>query len=565
MNRYRISGHQIKKAKKFLKDGKPRGVPGWATKHKDKLSVKAGKLYYDDKLVVPREDVNDYLRKRLYDKNTDLQQSRDSAHYQVMKDAVGVTRRSIMEFLKAQKTLGETRVATAKPKAKSGPKLKKHVLETDLFFITRDDLINANPRFERKHKPNLVYALCTTDKLSGLTKLSLVLKKDADICTPELKKHIQWFAKKFKLKTQDFDLHSDSGGEFNHNALKGLVGETKFVKTGVSVEKKNQQVQEYFYRILKNRQAITVKNALQKAELLTNNCLNRIQKKTPLESCDEKTDDLVKNYNKKRGTYVQGDKRKELQVGDHVRLLVKDPKKHLEYKSYKGKTWSNRVYKITSRTKKKKPVKYAVTHEVNRKYYTIESLLKSAPRDKKSNKIIDERDEKQNEEDEKEMEAERAELKKIRKQLADKYKNAGDKKKLAGVKKLAANREKQEAVDQQLDDLEAEEDKKAGKKIKKPRQKQINAPEVDEDYKPGKKAKPKKQKPKPKYSQKDKTKIIRTYIRLRNKYQRMRKKKNPTDKDYEAQRSVRNDGFKVVKQIRESNMRQNLDLDVFND
>jgi hypothetical protein len=192
-------------------------------------------------------------------------------------------------------------------------------------------------------------------------------------------------------------------------------------------------------------------------------------------------------------------------------------------------------------------------------------LLKSAPRDQQSNKIIDERDQKQNEEDEKEMEAERAELKKIRKQLAEKYKKAGDKKKLAGVKKLAANREKQEAVDKQLDDLEAEEEKQAGKKIKKPRQKQINAPEVDEDYKPGRRAKPKKQKPKPKYSQKDKTKIIRTYIRLRNKYQRMRKKKNPTDKDYEAQRSVRNDGFKVVKQIRESNMRQNLDLDVFND
>ena len=244
---------------------------------------------------------------------------------------------------------------------------------------------------------------------------------------------------------------------------------------------------------------------------------------------------------------------------------MKDPKKHLEYKSYKGKTWSNRVYKITSRTKKKKPIKYSVSRGANRKYYTIESLLKSAPRDQESNKIIEERDEKQNEEDEKEIEAERAELKKARKKLVDKYKKAGDNKKLAGVKKLAANREKQEAIDKQLDDLEAAEDKKAGKKLKKPRHKQINAPEIDEDYKPGKKSKSKKQKPKAKYTQKEKTKIIRTYIRLRNKYQRLAKKKNPTDKDYEAQRSVRNDGFKVVKQIREASFRHNLDLDVFND
>ena len=562
MNRYRISGPQIKKAKKYLKDGKPRGVPAWATKFKDKLSVKVGKLYYEGKLIIPREDVDDYLRKRLYDKNTDLQQSRDSAHYQVMKDTIGVTRRSIMAFLKAQKTLGETRAATAKPKSTAGPKLKRHVLETDLFFITKNDLVNVNPRFERKHKPELVYALCTTDKLSGLTKLSLLLTKEANVCTPELKKHIQWFAKKFKLKTQDFDLHSDSGGEFSHEALKGVVGETKFVKTGVSVERKNQQVQEYFYRILKNRQAITVKNALQKAENLTNNCLNRIQKKTPLESCDEKTEDLVKAYNKKRSTYVQGDKRNEFQVGDPVRLLVKNPKKSIDYKSYKGKTWSNRVYKITSRTKGK-PVKYAVTRKINRKYYTIDHLLKSARRDEVSNKIIEERDEKQNEEDNKELEAQRDELKKARKKLADKYKKAGDEKKLAGVKKLAANREKQEAVDKQLDELEREEDKKAGKKIKKRRQKQVNAPEVDEDY--GKKAKPKKEKPKPKYTQKEKTKMIRTYIRLRNKYRRLKKNKSPSDKDYESQRSVRNNGIQIIKQIEEAGFRHNLDLDVFNE
>ena len=71
MNRYRITSKQILGAKKFLKDGKTRGVAAWATKFKDQLSTKGGKLYFDDKLIIPREGVEDYLRKRLYDKNGD--------------------------------------------------------------------------------------------------------------------------------------------------------------------------------------------------------------------------------------------------------------------------------------------------------------------------------------------------------------------------------------------------------------------------------------------------------------------------------------------------------------
>ena len=342
MNRYRITSKQIFGAKKFLKDGKTRGVAAWATKFKDQLSTKGGKLYFDDKLIIPRDGVEDYLRKRLYDKNGDLQQSRDSAHYQLLKTTVGVTRRTIMEFLKSQRTLGETRPQVTKPKSKGGPKLKaikkggKNIFETDLVFITKSDLEKQNPRFTRKMKENLTYALCTTDKITGLTRLTHVKTKAPAVVSPKVIEHVKWLAGKLKIP---LDNNSDAGDEFNHALFKTVVGDSKQVSTGVSVERKNQQFQRYFYTSLKNRTAITVANALKKAENLVNNCYSRIQKKTPIESCEEKQEDNRKQYNTKRSTYVNTDTRKELNVGDYVRVLERDEKKdNIGYKSYKNIT-----------------------------------------------------------------------------------------------------------------------------------------------------------------------------------------------------------------------------------
>ena len=57
---------------------------------------------------------------------------------------------------------------------------------------------------------------------------------------------------------------------------------------------------------------------------------------------------------------MRGDKRKEFDVGQHVRILADEKiRRGIGYKSYKGQQFSEKVYVITKKTKKK-PVKYRV-------------------------------------------------------------------------------------------------------------------------------------------------------------------------------------------------------------
>ena len=64
--------------------------------------------------------------------------------------------------------------------------------------------------------------------------------------------------------------------------------------------------------------------------------LNRIHQKTPLELVERgDTKENIKEYNAKRPKYIAGRKR-ELKVGDYVRVLIKKFKESLAYKTYKG-------------------------------------------------------------------------------------------------------------------------------------------------------------------------------------------------------------------------------------
>ena len=78
-----------------------------------------------------------------------------------------------------------------------------------------------------------------------------------------------------------------------------------------------------------------------------------------------------------------------MEVGEYVRIrLLKTQKdKGLAYKSYKNMLWSEAVYKITAKTKRE-PQKY----RVKGKWYLSSMLMKSAPVDQESEKIIAKRD-----------------------------------------------------------------------------------------------------------------------------------------------------------------------------
>lgn len=124
MHRYRFVKKDWKPAIDFLKNGnKTVETPNWALRFKDDLKVKGkSQIYYKDKKIIPAEQVDKFIRSKLYDKKADICFGRDSAFYSLSKECIGVGRRKIMDFLRAQKSRNQTLAAVAKPKVKSGKK-----------------------------------------------------------------------------------------------------------------------------------------------------------------------------------------------------------------------------------------------------------------------------------------------------------------------------------------------------------------------------------------------------------------------------------------------------------
>jgi hypothetical protein len=369
--------------------------------------------------IVAEEDVDKYLRTALFDKTSDLPFSRDAAFHILKKKVVGIPRRKIMEFQRSQRTLGETRAALPQPKVRGGPKLKKYTIETDLVFIRKNDLEDINPRFEKMDIKFETYILSSVEKTSGLTRLSYTTTKDQDIVTPLVEEHIRYFAKKLNTTPKHFALRMDKGGEFGIRQLRRLVPDVETVNSGTSIEARNQMIQRSFYRILKNRRAVTIPNALAQTEKIVNNTYNRIQKKSPNEIIEEKVSEkeLVAKYNSTRKSFKSGDKRNPFEVGDLVRILIKKKKgSDIAYKSYKNMTYSAQVYPITKRTQGKRT---AIKYRVRRKWFTQDKLLKSSVRDQESERLIKQKDEEQQKKD---IEAEKKEAEVARKKEVEREK-----------------------------------------------------------------------------------------------------------------------------------------------
>ena len=139
MNRFSIRQNDFPSAIKYIKNGGDKlSTPSWAVRFKDDLTVKGSKIYYlKDRELISKERVSDYLRDKIYSKDSKniIPFGRDSSYYQLVKQCVGITRRVLMDWLRAQRSLGSTRPSLPKAKQMSGIKIKKLTLETDLIFV----------------------------------------------------------------------------------------------------------------------------------------------------------------------------------------------------------------------------------------------------------------------------------------------------------------------------------------------------------------------------------------------------------------------------------------------
>ena len=436
MNRYKFTHENVSQAIKFLK-GKSEVAPTWAKRFKGGLTTKDGKVFFEKKQIVAAEDVDEILRDEIYKKDGDVCSGRDAAFHTLKQRYIGIGRRSLMAFIRAQKPLGEVKEALKKPKRKSGKPLKTYTFETDLIFLKKNDLEEANKKFINDEIPELSYILTTVEKVTGLVRFSYVLSKKASVVSPLVVQHCEEMCEALKVDIGKTELYSDAGGEFNLALFKPIFKKAENVPTGSSVENKNRQCEQTFFRILRQRKAKNIRSALEQSQKLLNNQYNRIHKKTPnemVERNEEKTD--ITEYNSQRKSYIAGDNRKPFEVGTYVRLQVKSDKPSLKDRFYKNTTFSRAVYLVKKITKTT-PRKYWV----NSRWRTQDVLLLSAPRDEISNQLVEERD----------MTRKQREKKKEKKHMKARLADVGKPK--AGLRRST----RQGAISARLDMLESRE------------------------------------------------------------------------------------------------------------
>ena len=480
INRYKFKDADIVRVKKYLKSGTG-NAPNWAKKFKGDLSVKGNTVFYKGKEIVTQENMDDWLRKKIMGKEAAIPFGRDSAYYKL--NCIGVPRRKLMEWLRAQKTLAESKPKLAKPKVQAGKKYKKITLQSDLVFVRRPDVIKANKKFQNDELKLETYIICTTEVNSGLTRCDYLQSKSET--NSALERHIKYFMKMFQVSGKQMKLETDAGSEYSQKRIKKLIPDYKFVSSGKYVERKNSQIQANLFRLLKNRQATTLKEAVAKAETMANNTLNRIHKKTPLEVVQEvSNEDIIKKHNSTRKTYQKGDTRGEFQVGDFVRIQADEKTlSKMDYKVYKSKTFSDTVRKITHKTKKSNPAKYRVSG----RWYLQSRLTKAQPVDDKSEALKKTRDDELKNKD---AAARKDQLEYVK--AADVAKEADRKagfrvlrKREEFVKKLQAQREKEDAIDKIIEAAEKRKLPKAAMRLKqKLKKKRSKRYEDDEDWVP---------------------------------------------------------------------------------
>ena len=399
LSRYTIKRTDFPAAIKYLK-GKAfkKHSPSWAVRNQQYLQVVDGEIRYNNKRIIPDEDIDRYLRGLVFNKDSKSPLSRDGMYRHILtQNVAGISRRRVAQFLKKQSVVVKGKGAEPVPKM-GGKKLKSYHIETDLIFVRRRDVVKANKLFvsdeslknetAEGEEKDLTYIVSTIEKVTGLTRIDWVKSKLAEKVTPIVIRQMKSIAKALKTPLKQIDLSSDKGGEFSQQKLEKVVKSYTRVATGPSIEKRNSDVQRVLFQMLRARRGKTIPDLIKLTESITNNNFNRITKKTANQAVSEekKTED-IQNYNKKR--QAVGKDMKKLEVGEYVRirLLKTQKQKGLAYKSYKNMLWSEAVHTISAKTKNE-PTKY----RVRGKWYLSSMLMKSAPVDQESEKIIASRD-----------------------------------------------------------------------------------------------------------------------------------------------------------------------------
>ena len=143
MNRFQYSKANVEKAIKFLRDKKGK-EPSFVKKFPGEFRVARNKLYAGDRLVIPNEDREDYLRDVVYGMKSEYPFGRDSLFAILQKEVLNVSKRDIEAFLNAQGPIVHRRARPKIQKREHLRKLKKPgQLSVDLAHIRAADFVNT--------------------------------------------------------------------------------------------------------------------------------------------------------------------------------------------------------------------------------------------------------------------------------------------------------------------------------------------------------------------------------------------------------------------------------------
>lgn len=331
--------------------------------HKDLKSGPSGKLVLygkeDDiwKLIVPLEQVEQFMRSEFLSADSRMGFSRDNAYYHLSKKTLGISRRHAYSFLEKQGVLQVSRNIPVE-RRKGGMKLdKRGYCEMDLIIGQGRD-VNSH----LKSYLNDWVWLSLIDNLTGYGVVGLVTNnrgsasKEPRFVAKVLRSLLDRLEKKLGAKVHT--IAADHGREF-FTDVKRLMRSRgirlKQVNRGSRVEAYNQTFQRTFHRLVRLGRG-TFSSCQEQAEEICNNLRHKHTKVTPEEAVKERDEDLADRYNKGRESQ-KAYKGQEPKVGDRCRVLVK-ARKNIRpmltvrgqarlYKAYHGRHFAPGVHKIT--------------------------------------------------------------------------------------------------------------------------------------------------------------------------------------------------------------------------
>ena len=447
MWRYNLSRKNVDKAKRFLK-GTLKTEPAILKKFKG--TIKKGKLYLNDKLVIPKETEEDFIRSKVLSGRVPM--SRDALYYYLNQISVGVSRASIDTFLKAQHVIRETDNVQASTKKASRKVKKKGNIEFDLVEINWKD-VGFTPTMDWKAlgiKPTAEdrsagYVFTLADALTGLLFAKFSPTKYRKHITPIAKEGFNWMAEKLNTPISKMHAISDAGKEWDTDKYNEWGLRVKFVARAPLIERKNSQFQAALYRIIKMKNTKDINKLVKQAQDVVNRTQSSLTKVAPIEAITKNQTDLSDKYNKRRGP-GSGVKLKVrvLKIGEFVRLnILKDKDRGgTFYKAYKGVTWSKKRYAVLG----KRGDRYKIDGPSGKKFYHRQDLKPTPPPDKKSIAILYKREKT-------EIEKEKKELEKIRDDIDKKSKKSGRPKRESAkkaVEKLRALNDREKWLDKKI-------------------------------------------------------------------------------------------------------------------